>query len=146
MGQIETKEAELMNKIEENVLHRNEQIHAGWVSCDALVPAVMLSPKVSPDNSVERYLRTHVFLSNLVCFALQIATESKLHFCRIELNGFHTRGQMVLDHPRLANEPDNVLAVTKIDLAEYESMLLWGIYGKDEEEEFSVNNHIIFAS
>lgn len=47
MGKVQTKEAELMNKIEEKVLARNENIHSGWVSCDALVPAVMLNSTVS---------------------------------------------------------------------------------------------------
>lgn len=71
--------------------------------------------------------------------------EVQSHFCRIELNGFHTRGQLVLDRPRLSGEEDNVLAVTKIDLQEYEKMLVWGLYGIDEID-FSMSNHIVFPA
>jgi hypothetical protein len=46
MGGLKTKEADLMNKIEENILQRKTSIHDGWVSCDALVPAIMLNSRV----------------------------------------------------------------------------------------------------
>jgi hypothetical protein len=46
MGKLETKEADLINKAEAKILARNEKVHGGWVSCDALVPAVMLNSKV----------------------------------------------------------------------------------------------------
>ncbi len=75
-----------------------------------------------------------------------MATKTESHFCRIELNGFHTRGQMILDHPRITGEPNNVIAVTKIEMTEYENMLLWGLYGINEEVDFSTSNHIIFPA
>jgi hypothetical protein len=71
--------------------------------------------------------------------------KSEVHFARIELNGAHTRGQTVLDHPRITGEKDNIVAVMKIDFYEYENMLLWGLYGK-HEVNFSVNNHILFVA
>ncbi|XP_021958071.1 inosine-uridine preferring nucleoside hydrolase [Folsomia candida] len=119
LGKVTSSEADMMNAIEEKILSRNTKIHDGWVSCDALVPAVMLSSKIT--------------------------MEVQSHFCRIELNGFHTRGQLVLDRPRLSGEEDNVLAVTKIDLQEYEKMLVWGLYGIDEID-FSMSNHIVFPA
>ncbi len=68
-----------------------------------------------------------------------MATTTENHYCRIELNGVHTRGQMVLDH--FAGEAANVVAVTKVDMPEYEKMILWGIYGVHDEIDF-INNYI----
>jgi hypothetical protein len=47
LGKLNTAQSNLLNKIEENILQRNAEVHAGWVACDALLISIMMNPKVN---------------------------------------------------------------------------------------------------
>lgn len=52
----------------------------------------------------------------------------------IELVGFHTRGQVVIDH--LRKEDENTIFIELIDSEEFKKMILWTA-GGDNQIEFN---------
>lgn len=85
-----------MNPAEENCyIPRNFQ---SWNPCDCLLVAAFLNPS----KIIKKISRCHA---------------------TIELAGFHTRGQVVIDH--LGNEEENIHFIEIIDSEEFKKMILW---------------------
>ncbi|ODM90698.1 Inosine-uridine preferring nucleoside hydrolase [Orchesella cincta] len=84
--------------LKKGLLQRFEKDYGSWCSCDAVCMAVLLKPS--------------------------IISKSSTNYCTVELQGAHTRGQVVVDHPQKTGKPHNVTIIEQIQLAELERMLL----------------------
>lgn len=85
---------QLLNKAEEFVYTNRDT----YRPCDAYLTAVFLFP----DKCIRKQHRNHV---------------------TVELHGFHTRGQMVLDH--MGQNNHNVTIIELLNEDEFQKALLW---------------------
>ena len=53
--------------------------------------------------------------------------KSTPHFATVELSGRFTRGQMVVDYPRLLRRSPNVFIIDDIDVNLFKTMMRWSV-------------------
>lgn len=96
LGNSQSPPILLMNRVEEAcVFNRGSK---NWVECDVLLIACFLFPEA--------------------------VIKKKAHFnATVELHGWETRGEMVLDHKRLTE--DNTLIIQDVDQHKYKDILMW---------------------
>ncbi|CAL8139595.1 unnamed protein product [Orchesella dallaii] len=98
LGSIKSRQVELLNLLEEKLVHVYEKQYGSWCSCDAVCMAVLLKPSIT--------------------------SKSSTNYCTVELQGALTRGQVVVDYPQRTGNPHNVTIIEQIYLPELEQMLL----------------------
>lgn len=97
MGSIVNPITQLMNPVDHKIFVDRNKIY--FKPYDAVATAVFLCPEI-------------------------VEAAREWHAC-VELNGTHTRGQLVLDH--LKTKADNVKIVERINQGMFQSLLLWTV-------------------
>ncbi|XP_061392928.1 pyrimidine-specific ribonucleoside hydrolase RihA-like [Musca vetustissima] len=105
LGKVDSKAIRLMNAVEEAILVSKGFVR--WIVCDAVLVAAY-------------------------CFPQLAITRSRLYHATVELNGTHTRGQMVLDH--LRRNKENTCVILEIHKQHYKDIISWagGLYTDNE--------------
>ncbi|XP_023297948.2 pyrimidine-specific ribonucleoside hydrolase RihA-like [Lucilia cuprina] len=96
LGKVETKAMQLMNTAEYAVYLPKGLIK--WIVCDAILVAAY-------------------------CFQKLAIAKQRLYHATVELNGTHTRGQMVLDHLRKNRE--NAKVIMDMHKENYKQIISW---------------------
>lgn len=109
LGAIDNDITNLMNKIDVNVYKKHN--YSNWIPCDALLVACFVSSSV-----ITQYIDYNV---------------------TVELSGYFTRGQMVLDH--LQKQQKNASVIVSIDEQKFMELMLFtaGHYIDKMENKFS---------
>lgn len=97
LGSIKHDFIDFMNPIEDKIFRQRGFIN--WAICDALLIACILHPE-------------------------QVIRRSVPHHCTVELQGTHTRGQVVIDH-FLKENPANVNMIELIEADACMKLFLW---------------------
>ncbi|XP_067640579.1 nucleoside hydrolase [Eurosta solidaginis] len=97
---------QLMNHVEGNLFKGNKR----WLACDAMTVAAYIFPHL-------------------------VVKEKQTHQAACELDGTHTRGQMVIDH--LHEEKKNAIIITAVNVDHYQKIIAWtaGVGGLHMERE-----------
>lgn len=95
-GAIDHPLVHFMNVIEKAIFPPEEPI---WAPCDALIVACLLFPK-------------------------QVIVRQKQRHCTVELQGVHTRGQMVVDY---RSSTENVTVVEMVDSEACKRAIMWTV-------------------
>ncbi|XP_055845448.1 nucleoside hydrolase-like isoform X2 [Episyrphus balteatus] len=96
LGSVKSKAIELLNHTEKAILLPKG--FPKWIVCDGILLATFLFPE-------------------------KLIAKSRQYYATVELNGKHTRGQMVLDHKRL-NE-SNVRIIEEVHRENYRKTISW---------------------
>ncbi|CAB3387808.1 Hypothetical predicted protein [Cloeon dipterum] len=96
-GSAQTKQVELLNKIEAAVIEKSK--NPTWIPCDSFITAAFIDPSIVKKLDV-RHLT-------------------------IELHGHRTRGQVVIDHLRECD--DNVKVAKEIDLEKFKQLMYMAV-------------------
>lgn len=51
-------------------------------------------------------------------------------FAKVEVNGTHTRGMLVVDKDNILEKPANITLITDLNVSAYENYLLWAAGGE----------------
>lgn len=96
LGNSQSATIQLLNRVEEAcVFNRGSK---NWIECDVM----LISCFLFPDEVIKRNSHFNV---------------------TVELHGWETRGEMVLDHKRLTE--DNSLIIQELDQHKYKDILMW---------------------
>ncbi|KAK3875195.1 hypothetical protein Pcinc_019922 [Petrolisthes cinctipes] len=132
MGQIKSKAAELMNKIEADILKNK---YEAWITCDQVAMAWMIDDVKNGNlqkcqNIIEDHSSKEVIKDCL-------ATVTKRCYASVELNGEITRGQMVIDHLSTKKRSPNLNILSGVNMPLYISECVKGttLFMVVEEEE-----------
>ncbi|ODM89447.1 hypothetical protein Ocin01_17233 [Orchesella cincta] len=97
---LNTPQIQLMDAVEAKNLDKNRE---SWLPPDAVLMACAL------DNA--------------------IILERQDQFAGVEVNGTLTRGMLVVDKARQTGNPPNIQLITKVNVTEYEGLLIWAAGG-----------------
>lgn len=122
MGAVSRPAAQLMNQIEHRILNKKEFDH--WITCDQLAMAWMI------DDVRNKKVPIRIEKEPTGVGASSLLTASKKCFATIELNGSHTRGQLVLDHDNRLKRKNNVIIMTAVDKELYRRYLCMAFGGE----------------
>lgn len=51
-------------------------------------------------------------------------------FAKVEVNGTHTRGMLVVDKDNILEKPANITLITDLNVSAYENYILWAAGGE----------------
>ncbi|XP_053652086.1 inosine-uridine preferring nucleoside hydrolase isoform X2 [Cherax quadricarinatus] len=130
MGQMKSPAAELMNKIESNIIKTKE--FANWITCDQLAVAWLI------DSAKTQHLNTNCKIDSDVgdktSDGSRLVSSTSSCFATVELNGNLTRGQMAIDHRELMGRTPNLIIMTSLDEHLYLQYLRMAFGGNFEKE------------
>ncbi|XP_042864350.1 inosine-uridine preferring nucleoside hydrolase-like [Penaeus japonicus] len=123
MGSIDNPAARLMNRIENKILNKKDFDY--WITCDQLAVAWMIddvkNKRVPISN--KKLEQTESDSSSI------LTTETKKCFATVELQGIHTRGQLVIDHENRLKRNPNLIIMNAVDTELYRRYLRMGFGG-----------------
>ncbi|XP_059490511.1 inosine-uridine preferring nucleoside hydrolase-like [Neocloeon triangulifer] len=96
-GKANTKQIELLNKIEQTVNEKSK--NPSWIPCDSFITAAFIDPS--------------------------IITKLETYHLTVELHGVRTRGQVVIDHLRKCD--DNVKLIKEVDLEKFKQLMYMAV-------------------
>nr|XP_045612527.1 inosine-uridine preferring nucleoside hydrolase-like isoform X2 [Procambarus clarkii] len=123
MGQIKSPAAELMNKIEANIIKKKE--YTNWITCDQLAVAWLIDDAKKQQSNASSKKDTCDEGSE-GC----LVRSSRSCFATVELNGSLTRGQMAIDHIDDLKRAPNIIIMTSIDEELYQRYLRMAFGGE----------------
>ena len=66
-------------------------------------------------------------LASAIALSPDIVIDSKRLYCTIELEGKHTRGQMICDWAGISKREPNVKVIMKVDIALFKKLLIMAV-------------------
>ncbi|KAK7075034.1 hypothetical protein SK128_006633, partial [Halocaridina rubra] len=114
LASAKTPQAELINLIEAKVNKR--RTGRSWITCDQLAMAWMID-NIKNRNAAWEALET-------------LETSTKQCHATVELQGRHTRGQMVIDHQSVLKRKPNATILTGVSMPVYQEYLKAAFTGK----------------
>ncbi|KAK4292537.1 hypothetical protein Pmani_034711 [Petrolisthes manimaculis] len=125
MGQIKSKAAELMDKIEADVIANLEYDY--WITCDQVAMAWMIDDV--KNGNLQKCQNIIQDYSNKKVIKDCLATATKRCFASVELNGEITRGQMAIDHMSTRKRSPNLNILSGVNKPLYLRYLRMGFGG-----------------
>jgi len=89
-----------------------------------------LMNKIEAESNATKFFETYIVCDQLAMAAAIDAScvkKSTPHFATVELSGRFTRGQMVVDYPRLLRRSPNVFIIDDIDVNLFKTMMRWSV-------------------